>query len=459
MIGTCPTCGASLREGGRFCPGCGLETHPLCPCCLAHPRPLAILDRGEAWCAGCGSLLFACSRCGRWLAPGPDRCPDPACAALVAPALPQHTGRRWDARGSTVGWRFPAAWDPSNPAARRPVERELPSADRLHAAWAAHGRLYRWEGSAVSCATLEGDVSWRSPLGPGGAPASGIAFPDRVAVVGALAVLALEQRFVVMDLSMRGEITALPGGSPLAHVAGPGGWLGWSRQGGKPTLYAAGVPPSFELLDPKPVEAPPESAPPPRSRMAMWNDRVFWPGGDGMVWEWSRSAGTVRRVSPDSRADPRGRVLVWADRGGARWARESAGEITLSISAPEGELPTLNLAVGRGPLAAIGVVDELCAVVGGEIHLFNSRTGERLETAARPAGRWIDSLLAPGAAAEPRYLALSGEGELASLYALRLASGAVDVLWRRSGVEPLGLLTVGHRLWIAHSAGLTALGE
>src|SRR6266581_1158682 len=49
----CPSCGASNREGGKFCSSCGASLASGCPACGAQNEP------GDAFCAQCGTALAA----------------------------------------------------------------------------------------------------------------------------------------------------------------------------------------------------------------------------------------------------------------------------------------------------------------------------------------------------------------------------------------------------------------
>ena len=49
----CPSCGASNREGGKFCSKCGTSLASGCPACGAQNEP------GDAFCAQCGTALGA----------------------------------------------------------------------------------------------------------------------------------------------------------------------------------------------------------------------------------------------------------------------------------------------------------------------------------------------------------------------------------------------------------------
>ncbi len=49
----CPSCGASNREGGKFCSRCGTSLASACPACGAQNEP------GDAFCAQCGTALGA----------------------------------------------------------------------------------------------------------------------------------------------------------------------------------------------------------------------------------------------------------------------------------------------------------------------------------------------------------------------------------------------------------------
>src|SRR2546428_5452745 len=49
----CPSCGASNREGAKFCSKCGTSLASGCPACGAQNEP------GDAYCAQCGTALGA----------------------------------------------------------------------------------------------------------------------------------------------------------------------------------------------------------------------------------------------------------------------------------------------------------------------------------------------------------------------------------------------------------------
>src|SRR5712691_4862321 len=49
----CPSCGASNREGGKFCSSCGASLVSGCPACGAQNEP------GDAFCSQCGTALGA----------------------------------------------------------------------------------------------------------------------------------------------------------------------------------------------------------------------------------------------------------------------------------------------------------------------------------------------------------------------------------------------------------------
>src|SRR5579871_3995164 len=161
---TC-SCGEPLRAGANYCAGCGQEVHQTCPACGEGERRWlrSILPATSPWCENRGALLAACERCGRWLLPDARRCPDPACESRVLPTAPQHTGRRWDGRGGTAGWIWPARWEAIHPQFRPPLVDRWASPDPLVAAFAAHDRLYVWAG--VNLLALTGDSGVASCFG------------------------------------------------------------------------------------------------------------------------------------------------------------------------------------------------------------------------------------------------------------------------------------------------------
>ncbi len=67
----CPSCGATAKEGSKFCPECGKPMQNLCPKC-GNP-----VKEGSKFCAECGaSLQPVCPKCGNKLNPGAKFCPE-----------------------------------------------------------------------------------------------------------------------------------------------------------------------------------------------------------------------------------------------------------------------------------------------------------------------------------------------------------------------------------------------
>ena len=72
---SCPKCGTKVKEGTKFCPGCGAAIPQAaleeCPYCGAEVSP------GAAFCPECGKKLqgITCLKCGTSLKPGTKFCP------------------------------------------------------------------------------------------------------------------------------------------------------------------------------------------------------------------------------------------------------------------------------------------------------------------------------------------------------------------------------------------------
>jgi|GEM_PF-1783962 len=77
----CPSCGAPVAAGAKFCGSCGAKmvTAPVCPACGAEVAP------GAKFCGSCGTALVAaptvCPSCGAQLAPGAKFCGE--CGAKI----------------------------------------------------------------------------------------------------------------------------------------------------------------------------------------------------------------------------------------------------------------------------------------------------------------------------------------------------------------------------------------
>ncbi len=67
----CPSCGASVKQGAKFCPECGKPMQALCPKC---GKPV---KEGSKFCPECGtSLQPNCPKCGSKLNAGAKFCPE-----------------------------------------------------------------------------------------------------------------------------------------------------------------------------------------------------------------------------------------------------------------------------------------------------------------------------------------------------------------------------------------------
>jgi hypothetical protein len=276
-----------------------------------------------------------------------------------------------------------------------------------------------------------------------------------VAVAGAGAVAALANRFVVADLGGSGGTLPLEGGAPLAQGGGPGWWVGWSEEGGVPTLRAAPVGDTWDALHPEVIATPPEAAPMAGGRIVLSTGTAYWPARDGSLWRAVLGSGTAEQVT----AAIEGLRVLWAEPDGVRAARETLGQITLLLAAPEAGRTPLNVPAGPGPLREALASEEVVVVVGERVTSFEARTGGRLHEVRRRDGRWIEGALVPGPAgeAEPRLLELTQDSSFAEVVGLRLASGAEEVLWHAPNVEGLALLPVGSALYVAHTGGVTRL--
>lgn len=459
----CPACREPLVGDAAYCGRCGVQVRHPCPACGGAARPLSTMPGApEPWCTECGSLLQACEQCGRWLLPGADLCPDPQCAGTVSPVLPQHTGRRWDLAGRGSGWVWPAKWESANPDRIPPERAAWAAGSEVRAAFVAHGRLYAWEGANLvapapvqpSAAAAADGASYRAPLGPAARPAPRLAASERCAVVGGGVVLAMERRFALAGLRA-GEVAPLEAGEPITQVGGRAWWVAWTREGGSPVLRLARAGDTWDALAPEPVPVPEGAEPAEDARLALIGGRACWPGADGALWGLECASRRVDRIL----APAEGYLMVWAGDDGPRWAREARGEIVVGLSRPVGERVAVTAPAGAGPLHGVYAAGDRVFVVGDRVSVFDSRTGDRLTEAARPAGRWIEGAAVPAPDGEPRLLALTRQDSYASLTALRASTGAEDPLWHDGGAQPIALLPVGRALYVVSRSGIVRLAE
>ncbi len=389
-------------------------------------------------------MLDTCERCGRWLNAGTRWCPNPACGGRVLPVLPQHTGRRWDLRGSGVGWTWPRAWDRANPGFRPPVVGEWRCPLPLQAAALAHGVLFAWSGAILQ------DVgsNWRSSLGAGGATAALLPFGDRLAVCGRTAIAALPACFLRVDLGHPGDAAPLAEGEPLGQAADPGAWVGWCRGPAGASLYTLDTAGLGEGASAVRVATPPGAVPPARTRIVMCNGDAWWTGGDSRLWQLTLATGVVEPVG-DATSAP---VWIWATPGGVRWAREHGRQITVTL--PSDGLPS---PAGAGPIRGVYGLPATLFVAGDRIVQLGGALGERRNEMKSPPGQWLDAAAVPGEDGEARLLVLTREGHTTALVAARPASGILEEVWRSTSVRALALLTGRGAIRIAHVDGLLTL--
>jgi hypothetical protein len=471
---TCPVCSEGLHPGGRYCTRCGLEARQLCPTCAEGPRWLASMGaESSCWCVSCDALLLACEVCGRWLPASVRHCPDQQCGGRVVPFHPQHTGRRWDGRGDTAAWRWPEAWERTHPQARPPECRAWHAAGPVHAALVAHGALFLWERTSLvapdeEAGWLEGEavggepareVEWRCPLGPRAQPPEAMPFRERAAVAGAAAVLALEQRYLLVDLGRSGDAAPLLEGRPLAQCGAPGWWAGWIEEGGQTSLRCGAVGDQWDSLAPQGIAAPPEAGLAPRGRLVIRDGRAFWPGSDGGIWTLECGTGKVERALDPIPAGTGLPVEVWAEEDGPRAVWEELGQLTAGLSVPQGGRTALRLPAGSGPLRGVHATPEWVLVTGERVTLFDRRKAQRMAEALRPPGRWIDGAAALSEKGQVRLLALTVEEPATRLTSVQPATGVAEIVWDALGLEPRGLLAAGEELYVAHGGGVVRLRD
>lgn len=338
------------------------------------------------------------------------------------------------------------------------------SAEELHAAFAAHGRLYLWEGTNLlspdewagwTPGAAESPVAWRCSLGPSGSPAEHLPPSERIAVAGARAILAVARGYLAVDLRHAGDLGPIAAGRPLAQAGGPGWWLGWSETSSGPVLRMAEVGEPGDLLEAAPVAVPPEGALASRGRLAMKEGTAYWPAADHSIWKLERST----RLAAKAVAPLEGMPLVWAEADGPRAARESRGRLSVGVSAPADGRFGLSIPAGVPPLRAVFAMPGYVVVLGDQLAAFDAATGELLHEASAPPGTYIDGALVTAADGEPRLLALTREAPFGELTVLRLSSGARESLWREAGMEPRSLLPVGDTLYLTHRRGVVRLME
>jgi len=462
----CPACKEILRNGANFCVVCGLEVRPLCPACREERFLLANLDTGRsAWCARRNALLFACETCGRWLLPGTRRCPNPECGGRILPTKPQHTGRRWDGRGSAVGWSYREQGTgnreqketiPNHSITQSPNDLSWNAPETLYAAFVAHGLIFAWSGQNLLALNSEfgtEPVMWRTALGAATAVQGRMPFVERAAVASAGVVLATDRGWLLAGLAGRSEPVLLGACEPLAQAANPDFWVGWGVENGVSTLRTSALAPAWDRLIPQQRAVPEGGNLVGRGRIVMRDSRAYWHGQDGGIWQWEGETNTVTRVV----APIEGIRDIWAAGDGVRMVREAQGRLSVGLGAPQSGFFPVEAPAGLGPLRGISADSETVVVIGERPMVFRARTGERLHESTRPAGRWITSALAAANDNEPRLMILAQESERGRLTALKLSSGYEELLYIENGIEPLALLPVGDLLLIAHSHGIVRL--
>lgn len=453
----CPACGEPLRTSANFCVACGLETRPVCPACREERFLLATLEPNRSpWCVKRGTLLFACETCGRWLLPGTRRCPNPECGGRVLPTRPQHTGRRWDGRGSSVGGRYPQRVPLPDGNLPDFIATHWNAPETLHAVWIAHGQIFAWAGQnllALGSDLRGATVQWRTSLGAATQGSGRLPFAERAAIAGAGVVLATERGWLLAALSGRSEPLLMTPCEPLAQVANPAFWVGWGRENGVPILRATPLSPAWDRLLPQTVAVADGGQLAQRGRIVLRDSRAFWIGTDGGIWQWDGETNQVMRaVAPlDGLRD------IWAEPDGARMVREAQGRLSVGLGAPQAGFFPVEAPAGLGPLRGICADAETVVVIGERPIAFRARTGERLHEAGRPAGRWIAGVTVPAWDGELRLLTLAQEAERARLTALKLSSGFEELLWLENALEPTMLLPVGNLLLVAYTQGVVQL--
>jgi hypothetical protein len=468
-------CGEPLRLAGNFCVRCGREIRQLCPLCFDERRLLATSEAGASpWCDSRGELLAACGRCGRWLTADTQECPDPECRGRVGLTWPASTGRAADGTGRAEAWRWPAGWDRRNPHYNAPRQADWNSETAVHAAFVTQGRLYVWaetallapEGAAGGplAERVSGRISkmpWRCWLKLDGQPGPLVPVSQRVALVGGGAVLAAKNDFLLVGLHPHriDDVFVLNLGSPLAQAASEGGWVGWSRQSGRPALWFAATPATWRQLDCRQVpDVPPGSVPRENTSMALRDGRACWIGEDGALWQLDCRSGDLNSLT-----DPvLGAQRLWWEQNGLHTVRLTGNGLLVGLDGVDRARAVREAPGGAGPFRDLFAAPTLLAVVGETVTTLDPRTGYAIG-GSKYSGQWVAGALveaqADAADQEPRLLMLTYDMGSGNLSALSPSSGGEEPIWQGQGVRPLNLIIAGESLYVVHERGVIRIQE
>jgi hypothetical protein len=467
-------CGEPLRPEGNFCVRCGRENRQICPVCFDERRLLALSAPGVSpWCDTRGEVLSACQRCGRWLTVDTGECPDPECRGRVGLTWPASTGGVPDGTGRAEFWRWPAAWDRRNPLFKAPRLDTWHSTGTVHAAFIAQGRLYVWADTALLAPEGEAGgplaatpapgltTPWRCWLKLDGQPDPNLPVAQRVALVGAAAVLAAKNDFLLAGLYPYriDDVVPLSLGSPLAQVAAEGWWVGWSRQSGRPTLWLAAISATWRQLECRQIpDVPPHAAPRENTSPALRDGMACWIGTDGALWQLDCQRGELQMLT-----EPLvGAQRVWRTDEGSHTVRLTGNGLLVGLDAVNPVRTVREAPGGAGPFRDLFVMPTLLAVVGEGIATLDPRTGYPIGL-GKYSGQWVAGALAEAqthaADQEPRLLMLTFDRGNGNLSALSPSSGGEEAIWQGPGVRPLSLIIAGESLYVVHERGVTRIRE
>lgn len=460
MIEKCPVCHIDISglmpEGIsdkdiNFCPDCGANFRYSCPVCRNGIISIMGIEKDKTMrCSNCGSLFYACEKCGRLAQPSARICPDEECRGLLIPMnMPSSL---YNGTGFCSDIRIDFSFTDAISGGETPYSgKAFGECESLHAATASGGLLYEWHDSLIDVYKISGSKNEKIRSISASGCEKGTIKPE-ISVLGDNIVLSCRDRFEWFNLN--GKMDFQITGEPFAICSGCYGAAVWVRQDGVKKLFAVLTPPVNSLPSAKEVHLPDERAQIYDNQMVMSHHSVYWQGTDGNMFKYDFIEESIKEIPYEAGfAD-----FMWTDHEG-KFTAGLYDSVKLSLTEDlEGE-QSETFKSFDDYVTGLFADPENSGIMAYLLDNRIMKNGEGKFTA--PNGDHVQSVFARDENEAPVLISLFINNQMGNLftdlYAQKKDSNIGELIWSCPDIEPLGIVCAEGRMFVLHSKGIIEL--